>query len=788
MAEALASTRVDRLLATLDHGGEEVNGCALARDGTTLVTAVYPHMVQVWGVRRPGGECLCTLSDGHTKYVLKCTFSPDDDESRLATCSADRTVCIWDTATWTRVRALEGHTAAVYQCKWFPAPARQLVTASLDKTVKVWNTEDGTCVQTLEGHGDKVWDVDVSPDGQCVASASNDKTVKVWRADGGGGGGGSDGGGWACVKTLSNPQGVYMNGCAFSPDGRWLAGASALAAGGHILLWDATSDAYPLVRTFQGHTHGLTKCSFSADSRLLVSTSFDKTVKVWRVADGTCLATMEGHTKRVGTATLSRDGTTIASVSDDGTAKLWDVADLHLRECVAPRLRDLPTTTATTPDGVQTHATRLARLVEEVATMKGLREVKQVVASQLTAWVEGVEGGASGDGDVASPCGATTWEEVVTRAITAHTRETPTNSLRHFIQACLSLVKLLPEQQKRQDRAQYRRKLNAELAAATARHTRAMNAQAARHAEECKAKDAALVAAGTRHAEAMDAQAARHAEECKAKDAALAAANSRHTEAMHAQATRYTATLNAQLAAATALRINGSKLHAASEQALHCRMQDMQASHAQALASQRRNHDNAMAHLQRQHDYTLQEMAEAERQLQIANEAARANKQDVVSNEVAKARQMMQAEYDARLEAQLAAAQARHEQAAEAKAKRVAEVSRQKRRQVCAHISTFLWMLGMCGVLYCVWGWLSPLVAAVMLAPAWKLCILSVCMAALAQWWSGAVEPHALWRAGVRHCTQMWTSTCEWFMPGCMAVSIHAYVRAWYGGHLPSPQ
>ena len=733
-----AAARVDRLLATLDHGGEEVNGCALARDGTTLVTAVYPHMVQVWGVRRPGGECLCTLSDGHTKYVLKCTFSPDDDESRLATCSQDGTVCIWDTATWTRVRALEGHTAAVYQCKWFPAPARQLVTASLDKTVKVWNTEDGTCVQTLEGHGDKVWDVDVSPDGQCVASASNDKTVKVWRADGGGGGG-SDGGGWVCVKTLSKPHGACMNGCAFSPDGRWLAGASA---GGHILLWDATSDAYPLVRTFQGHSRGVMKCSFSADSRLLVSTSFDKTVKVWRVADGTCLATMEGHTEVVKTATLSRDGTTIASVSDDGTAKLWDVADLHLRECVAPRLRDLPTTATTTPDGVQTHGTRLARLVEEVAALKGLREVKQVVASQLTAWVEAVEGNSYGDG-ATSPCGATTWDELVMWAITAHS-EAPANHLSHFDQAFLSLAIMLTRCQKRRNRV----KLNAELAAATARHAFAMKASA---------------------------------DECRAKDASFAK------------------TLNSKLAAATALRINASKLHAR-ERVSNTRMQEMQASHTQELAFLRQKHDGDMAHLQRQHDYTLHAMAEAEQQLQDANEAAKVSKQEVVTNELEKARQEMQAEFEARLEVQVAAAQARHDQAmeqkaahisqlktwkrdalaAQAKAKREAEVSRQQRRLLCAQLLLCLGLLLVCLVLYRTWDAVWPAVERMMRArmEAWQLFAMAASAVLAFKWWSGAVSPHALWSSCVRHTMQTWADVCEWIMPGCMVASLDVYVWA----------
>ena len=152
-----------RLLASLDHGGGGALGCTFARDGAMLVTVGGPHTVKVWDVGHPtGGECVRTLSGrprshsyssprrharrsrsrsrrsrhlfrsdsehptrapvrsrsdsssrGHTKWVYKCALSPDDDGSQLATCSWDHTVCIWDTATWTQVRVLEGHTGGV---------------------------------------------------------------------------------------------------------------------------------------------------------------------------------------------------------------------------------------------------------------------------------------------------------------------------------------------------------------------------------------------------------------------------------------------------------------------------------------------------------------------------------------------------------------------------------------------------------------------------------------------------------------------------------------------------
>jgi WD40 repeat protein len=46
-----------------------------------------------------------------------------------------------------------------------------------------------------------------------------------------------------------------------------------------------------LVRTLKGHTNTVLSVSFSPDGRLLASGSRDKTIKLWRVADGALLQT-----------------------------------------------------------------------------------------------------------------------------------------------------------------------------------------------------------------------------------------------------------------------------------------------------------------------------------------------------------------------------------------------------------------------------------------------------------------------------------------------------------------
>ena len=62
---------------------------------------------------------------------------------------------------------------------------------------------------------------------------------------------------------------------------------------------------------------------FSPDGAILVSGSYDATIRLWDIATGKQLETFDGHTYSITSVAVSPDGSTIASGSVDGTVLLW---------------------------------------------------------------------------------------------------------------------------------------------------------------------------------------------------------------------------------------------------------------------------------------------------------------------------------------------------------------------------------------------------------------------------------------------------------------------------------
>ncbi|MEG3922248.1 WD40 repeat domain-containing protein, partial [Microcoleus sp. T3_A4] len=124
-------------------------------------------------------------------------------------------------------------------------------------------------------------------------------------------------------NRLQHQSGV--NSVAFSPDGTQIVSSSEDKT---LRLWDAKT-LKPIGKPLLGHQGWVLSVAFSPDGTQIVSSSSDKTLRLW---DAKTLKPIGqpllGHQSEVYSVAFSPEGTQIVSGSDDKTLRLWDAKTL----------------------------------------------------------------------------------------------------------------------------------------------------------------------------------------------------------------------------------------------------------------------------------------------------------------------------------------------------------------------------------------------------------------------------------------------------------------------------
>jgi WD40 repeat protein len=228
---------------------------------------------KLWDLSK--GELIDTLSEypwmipALVDEVNSLAFSSDGQT--LVSCGADSTIKLWHVGALDLIDILHKHNGVV-RCAAFTPDGRMLATGGDDRKILFWDLMQRQVAIALSLDDTAAHSLVLSRDGETLVTGSYRK-IKVWR-------------------TL--PQ----------------TGVTSL------------KDAQPL-HTLMGHSHIVRSLAMSADGKMLVSGSWDQTIKVWHLETGELIHTLKGHRDRVYAIALSPDGQIIASGSADKTIKLW---------------------------------------------------------------------------------------------------------------------------------------------------------------------------------------------------------------------------------------------------------------------------------------------------------------------------------------------------------------------------------------------------------------------------------------------------------------------------------
>ncbi|NER19785.1 MAG: hypothetical protein F6J96_03305 [Symploca sp. SIO1C2] len=109
---------------------------------------------------------------------------------------------------------------------------------------------------------------------------------------------------------------------SFSPNSKLLASGSW---DNTIKIWDLEEGGEPL--TLSGHQDSVFSVSFSPDGKLLASGGRDKTIKIWDLEEGGEPLTFSSHQSSIYSVSFSPDSKLLASGSWDNTIKIWDLEE-----------------------------------------------------------------------------------------------------------------------------------------------------------------------------------------------------------------------------------------------------------------------------------------------------------------------------------------------------------------------------------------------------------------------------------------------------------------------------
>lgn len=275
---------------------------ALRTDGRRLASCSYDGSVLIWDTTDPTKPTLTTQLR-HRRLVNASSWNPVE-LSLLATASADKSVAVWripDEGPADLVNVLARHTDDINSVAWMPDGER-LICVSEDGRATLWNALSGRFLAEVSSHAAHCMMVSVSPNG-LVATVGEDGMVAVSDPDTG-------------QSPTTRHYDSSVEGCAWSHSGKILAVA---CDNGTV---DLLTDTLGHLRTIEVSNSAARTVDWAEDDATFVVGAYDGSLHFFDITGG---RTHQVYDARVWPRSVSVARSVVAAGSFWGSPHLFDL-------------------------------------------------------------------------------------------------------------------------------------------------------------------------------------------------------------------------------------------------------------------------------------------------------------------------------------------------------------------------------------------------------------------------------------------------------------------------------
>jgi WD40 repeat protein len=252
----------------------------------------------------------------HSGSIFRIKQSPFDNGQYVATCSADKTVKIWNSTknSWSLTRTYTAHTNQVRSLEFIGS--NTMASCGLDLTIRIWTISSRQTINTLNT-GSSVYSLKLLTNGIHLAAGLGNGNIRIYNVNT-----------RSLLATLSGHVSLVNDLILINNDLLASSGADFT-----VRIWNLTTKVHKYI--LKGHSAavvGLRQIS----SDMLACAAADKNITLWNITSGLPLRSLLGHKNYIyWSLDLLSDGKTLVSGSGDKTVKFWNVTSRQVSRTIS---------------------------------------------------------------------------------------------------------------------------------------------------------------------------------------------------------------------------------------------------------------------------------------------------------------------------------------------------------------------------------------------------------------------------------------------------------------------